>query len=248
MHIHPAGRGRACTSPGAAVAHPGCRSGGCTHPCSGQVHWSLTDWRQSLQPVLAGHLAGFAARAVLPSKPSRRVRLVEIGCLQLSRVPCTALLTLLPDLPGASLCPCPLPCPSPPCPCPPSRDPVLNPIAALATNLSRVDTELRANHLGDNDHVSEVRLDWRWLLVGQGLLLCLSELLDEAHWLAGEAALEAAACACVDELHELLIREVEQVAELWSGVGMQFGRVSTRRQSRQSRLRMGRNPPRHPCR
>jgi hypothetical protein len=52
------------------------------------------------------------------------------------------------------------------------------------TNLSGVDTDNAANHFWDDDHVSQVCSDWVWLLVWLGLLLGLSELLDQTHRLA----------------------------------------------------------------
>ena len=68
------------------------------------------------------------------------------------------------------------------------------------THLAVVDTNDRANHLGDDDHVAEVGLHDRGLLVGGRLLLGLTELLDEAHRLALETALEPSAGASVDDL------------------------------------------------
>ena len=70
----------------------------------------------------------------------------------------------------------------------------------MATHLAVVDSNDRANHLGDDDHVAQVRLDDRGLLVWGRLLLGLAQLLDEAHRLALEAALEPAARARVDNL------------------------------------------------
>ena len=68
------------------------------------------------------------------------------------------------------------------------------------TNLAVVDADDGANHLGDDDHVTEVGLDDRGLFVRGRLLLRLAELLDEAHGLALETALEPTAGTGVDEL------------------------------------------------
>lgn len=76
-----------------------------------------------------------------------------------------------------------------------------------------------ANHLGDDEHVAEVGLDDGGLLVRRGLLLGLAELLDQAHGLALEAALETATGASMDELDELLVAEVEEVVEFDAPVG-----------------------------
>jgi hypothetical protein len=55
-----------------------------------------------------------------------------------------------------------------------------------------------------------VCLDEVWLLVGLGLLLGLSELLDQTHGLALQTAVEATAGACVNDIAELLGGEVEE--------------------------------------
>lgn len=74
----------------------------------------------------------------------------------------------------------------------------------LVELLAGVDTNDAANHLGDNNHVTEVSLDKVGLLVGLGLLLGLSELLDETHGLALETAVEPTTGTGVDEVAELL--------------------------------------------
>lgn len=80
----------------------------------------------------------------------------------------------------------------------------------LVELLAGVDTDDGADHLGDDDHVTEVSLDEIGLLVGLGLLLGLAELLDEAHGLALQTAVEASAGTGVDNIAELLGREVEE--------------------------------------
>jgi len=80
----------------------------------------------------------------------------------------------------------------------------------LVELLAGVDANDAANHLGDNDHVAEVGLDEVGLLVGLGLLLGLAELLDKAHGLALEAAVEPSTRAGVDEVTELFGAEVEE--------------------------------------
>ena len=54
----------------------------------------------------------------------------------------------------------------------------------LVELLAAVDADDGADHFGDDDHVTQMRLDEVGLLVGLGLLLSLAELLDEAHGLA----------------------------------------------------------------
>ena len=80
----------------------------------------------------------------------------------------------------------------------------------LVELLSGVDTDDGTDHLWDDDHVTEVGLDEVWLLVWLSLLLCLAELLDEAHWLALETAVETTTGTGVDDVAELVRGEVEE--------------------------------------
>jgi hypothetical protein len=88
----------------------------------------------------------------------------------------------------------------------------------LVELLSGVDTDDGADHLGDNDHVTEVGLDEVGLLVGLGLLLGLAELLDETHGLALQTAVEASAGTGVDDITELLGGKVEELVEVNAAV------------------------------
>lgn len=89
----------------------------------------------------------------------------------------------------------------------------------LVELLAGVDTDDGADHLGDDDHVTEVGLDEVGLLVGAGLLLGLAELLDQTHGLALETAVEPSAGTGVDEVAELLRAEVEELVEVDTTVG-----------------------------
>lgn len=80
----------------------------------------------------------------------------------------------------------------------------------LVELLTGVDTDDGADHLGDNDHVTEVGLDEVGLLVGAGLLLRLAELLDETHGLALQTAVETSAGTSVHNIAELLGGKVEE--------------------------------------
>jgi hypothetical protein len=73
----------------------------------------------------------------------------------------------------------------------------------LVEVLAGVDTDDAANHLGDDDHVTEMGLDLVGLLVGLSLLLGLAELLDKAHGLALQTAVEPSAGTSMDEVTEL---------------------------------------------
>jgi hypothetical protein len=83
----------------------------------------------------------------------------------------------------------------------------------LVELLTGVDTDDGADHLGDDDHVTEVGLDEIGLLVGLGLLLGLAELLDETHGLALQTAVEASAGTSVNDITELLGGKVEEPVE-----------------------------------
>jgi len=76
--------------------------------------------------------------------------------------------------------------------------------------LSGVDTDDGTNHLGDDNHVTEVSLDLVGLLVRLRLLLGLAELLDQTHGLALEATVEPSAGTGMDKVAELLGGEVEE--------------------------------------
>jgi hypothetical protein len=80
----------------------------------------------------------------------------------------------------------------------------------LVELLARVDTDNAANHLGDDDHVTQVSLDEVGLLVGLGLLLGLAQLLDQTHGLALQATVDPAAGTGVDDIAQLLRVEVQE--------------------------------------
>jgi hypothetical protein len=69
---------------------------------------------------------------------------------------------------------------------------------------THVDTTDGSNHLGNNDHVSQVSLDHSGLLVRSGVLLGESELLDETHGLSLKSSLEPSSCSGVNELCTLV--------------------------------------------
>jgi hypothetical protein len=73
----------------------------------------------------------------------------------------------------------------------------------LVENLTVVDTNDGTNHLGNNDHVTEVGLYDLGLLTSGGVLLGSTELLDETHGLTLKTTLESSTSTTVNELHEL---------------------------------------------
>jgi hypothetical protein len=80
----------------------------------------------------------------------------------------------------------------------------------LVELLAGVDADNAADHLGDDNHVTEVSLDKVGLLVGLGLLLGLAELLDQAHGAALEATVDLSPGTGVDDIAELIGAEVEE--------------------------------------
>ena len=91
----------------------------------------------------------------------------------------------------------------------------------------RVDANHTANHLRHDNHVAQVRLDEVGLFVRLGLLFGFTELFDQAHGPAAKAAIEAPACAGVDDIAELFGGEVEQSVRLsisgCGGIGVVVG-------------------------
>lgn len=86
----------------------------------------------------------------------------------------------------------------------------LRPNLDLIELLAAVDANHTTNHLGDHNHVAQVRLDHVGLLVGLGGLLGFAELFDQAHGFGFEAPVEAAAGAGVDDVAELVVGEVQE--------------------------------------
>jgi len=88
----------------------------------------------------------------------------------------------------------------------------------LVELLSWVDTNDASNHFWNNDHVSEVSLDEIWLLVWLGLLLCLTELLDQTHRLALKTTVEATTGTSVNDIAKLVGGEVQESE--WENIGL----------------------------
>ena len=88
----------------------------------------------------------------------------------------------------------------------------------LVEGLSVVDTDDGTDHLGDNDHVTEVGLDNSGLLHGGSILLGLTQLLDQTHGLALKTTLETSAGTGVDKVHELLRGQIQELVKVNSAV------------------------------
>ena len=89
----------------------------------------------------------------------------------------------------------------------------------LVEGLTVVDTEDRADHLGNNDHVAQVSLDGGGLLVRSSGLRSGTELLDQTHGLAVKTTGESTASTGMDDLGELLSVELEEVGKVNATVG-----------------------------
>jgi len=88
----------------------------------------------------------------------------------------------------------------------------------LSEGLSVVHTDDASDHLGDDDHVTQVGLDGGGLLVGESLLLGLPQTLDEGHGLPLKTPVEATTGAAGQHRHKLLSGEVEQLLQINSAV------------------------------
>lgn len=84
-------------------------------------------------------------------------------------------------------------------------------IQRASKRTTHVDTDDGADHLGHNDHVTQVRLDHRRLLVGAGRLLRLSQLLDQTDGAALQTPLEPSARTSMDELGPLVLSSTKAV-------------------------------------
>ena len=83
--------------------------------------------------------------------------------------------------------------------------------------LPRVNTNDAADHLGDDNHISEVCLDDVGFLVGLGFLLGFSQFLDQTHWSALEASVKPTAGAGMEDVEEFVGWNVEESVEFVSG-------------------------------
>jgi len=89
----------------------------------------------------------------------------------------------------------------------------------LVENLSVVNTNNRSNHLGKNDHVSEVGLDDSRLLVRASSKLGSSELLHESVRLDLKTVLQSSSNTGVGDVAEVLKGELEEILEVHTSVG-----------------------------
>lgn len=85
----------------------------------------------------------------------------------------------------------------------------------IKTDLAVVDTDNTANHLGDDNHVTEMGLDDGGLLIWWGLLLGLAELLDETHRLTLQTTLEPPAGTSVHQLERPKLSDQVVLMDKW---------------------------------
>ena len=84
----------------------------------------------------------------------------------------------------------------------------------LVELLAGVDANDATDHLGNDDHVSEVSLDNLGLLVGLSLLLGLAKLLDKTHGAALQATVDATSLPSWVDFREVLRRHVQKPVEV----------------------------------
>lgn len=81
----------------------------------------------------------------------------------------------------------------------------------LVEGLSVVDTDNASDHLGNDNHISQVSFDALGLFVGHTVLLGNAKLLYQTHRLALQTTLELASGTAVYQVDQLFILELEQV-------------------------------------
>lgn len=74
----------------------------------------------------------------------------------------------------------------------------------LVECLAVVNANDGADHFWDDDHVSQMRLNDGWLFIWWSLLLGLTQLLDQSHWLAFQTARKTPAGTAVHEFNQLV--------------------------------------------
>lgn len=80
----------------------------------------------------------------------------------------------------------------------------------LVELLARINTNDTTNHLRDNDHVPQVRLNEVGLLVGLGLLFGFAKLLNEAEGTSAQTPVEAATGTGMNNVTKLFGGKVEK--------------------------------------
>lgn len=81
-------------------------------------------------------------------------------------------------------------------------------------NLTVVDTNQRANHLWNDNHVSQVGLDNSWLLVSWGSQLGSSQLSDQTHWLGAQSSGESSSNSGTAKLGEFFSLQFQQLGKV----------------------------------
>jgi len=89
----------------------------------------------------------------------------------------------------------------------------------LVELFAAVNTNNRANHFRDDNHISKVCLNKIGLLIRLGFLLCFSEFFDQTHRAALEATVKSAAGTSVENVDKLRGGNVEELVEIDSSEG-----------------------------
>lgn len=86
--------------------------------------------------------------------------------------------------------------------------------------LAIINTHNAPNHLWHNNHVPQMGLYGFWLFTISSLSLCFAQLLEQCNWLPFDASAELAALPCPEQLHEVLIAQVEQLVQVNAAEGI----------------------------
>ena len=73
-----------------------------------------------------------------------------------------------------------------------------------------VNADNASNHLWHNKHVSEMGFDDCWFFIRGSFLSGFPQFLDQSHGFSLQSTLETSSCTSVNDLHELLIAEIEE--------------------------------------
>lgn len=95
----------------------------------------------------------------------------------------------------------------------------------LVEGLAVVDANNGSDHFWDNDHVAEVRLDNRGLVLASGGKLGLSQTLEERLGTDLDVALEGAAGTAVKHRNELILGQLQEILELNAAVRVRTERA-----------------------
>lgn len=80
----------------------------------------------------------------------------------------------------------------------------------LAEIFAVIDTDDRAGHFGNDNHVSQVGLDNFGFLIWRSLFLGFAQFLDQGHWLAFQTTGETSAGTAVHQFNQLVAKKIKK--------------------------------------